>query len=181
MFLENIFPPIPSELIMPLAGFTASRGDLQFSYVILAGAIGSLAGVLPWFFIGKLVGKDRLMIWADRHGRWLTLSGEDIEKSYQWFHRHGQNAVLFGRLIPGIRTYISVPAGISDINFLQFLIYSLIGTAAWTALLTFGGYVLGENYQLIERFIGPIAIIVIASLVIGLVVFVLRRKQHREE
>ena len=98
-FLENLFPPIPSELVIPLAGFVAAQGDLRLSLVIVMGSVGSLAGALVWYAIGTRVGEQRLRKWVNRHGRWLTLSAEDLDRAQQWFQRHGAAAVFFGRLI----------------------------------------------------------------------------------
>ncbi len=113
MFAENLFPPVPSELIMPLAGFAAARGDLSLPLVLAAGVAGSLAGALFWYWIGRKVGADRLKRWAGRHGRWLTLSPGDVDEADAWFDRHGVKAVLLGRLIPAVRTLVSVPAGLA--------------------------------------------------------------------
>jgi membrane protein DedA with SNARE-associated domain len=113
MFLENVFPPIPSELIMPLAGFQAARGEMSLIAVFLAGTAGSVAGAVLWYWIGMKYGAERLRRLAARHGRWLTLSPADVDNAIGWFDRHGAAAVGFGRLLPGIRTLISVPAGIA--------------------------------------------------------------------
>ncbi|NJO44194.1 MAG: DedA family protein [Oscillatoriales cyanobacterium RM2_1_1] len=180
MFLENYFSPIPSEIIMPLGGFTASRGELQVLYVVLAGVLGSILGALPWYYLGKLVKKEQLMDLADRYGRWLTVSGEDIEKAQQWFDRRGQWAVLICRVVPGIRTYISLPAGMSHMPLMAFLIYSTIGTFIWIIFLTYAGYGLGKNYTLVEKFISPIAILVIASLAIAVIVWITIRSRNRK-
>src|SRR5687767_9311342 len=112
-FLENLFPPIPSELVIPLAGFVAARGELQIAIVILAASAGSLAGAIVWYAIGRQVGERRLRAWVDRHGRWLTLSANDVDRAQGWFRRHGKAAVFLGRLVPGVRTFVSLPAGFS--------------------------------------------------------------------
>jgi len=127
MFVENVFPPIPSELIMPLAGFTASRGDLNLALVILAGTVGSVLGALPLYFLGRLVGEERLVAWADRYGKWLTVRGKEIRKADDWFDRHGHKTVLFGRLVPGVRSLLSIPAGLSEMPMPKFLLYTSIG------------------------------------------------------
>ena len=114
MFLENVFPPIPSELIMPLAGYAAARGETSLVLVILAGTAGSLAGALFWYILGRLVDHERFKQFADRHGRWLTMSRTDVSQADDWFDAHGHWAVLFGRLIPTVRTLISIPAGLSE-------------------------------------------------------------------
>lgn len=157
MLAENVFPPIPSELIMPLAGFVSARGDLNIVLVILAGTAGSVAGALPWYYAGALFGRDRLKRMANRYGRWLTVSSVDIDVASLWFARHGAAAVFFGRLIPAIRTLISVPAGIVSMPLLPFLAYSTIGSLIWTALLAVTGYLLQSQYELVEQYIDPIS------------------------
>jgi membrane protein DedA with SNARE-associated domain len=165
MFLENVFPPIPSELIMPLAGYTAAKGEVSLVLVILAGTAGSLAGALFWYFLGRLVDHERFKQFADRRGRWLTMSRADITKADDWFDTYGHWAVLFGRLIPTVRTLISIPAGLSEMPLGRFLIYSGIGTAAWTTLLAVFGYVFGSEYPELERWIDPLSWGVVALIV----------------
>ncbi|MDX2215076.1 MAG: DedA family protein [Oculatellaceae cyanobacterium bins.114] len=178
MFLENVFPPIPSELIMPLAGFTVAKGNMELVPAIAAGVIGTMLGALPWYYIGKFVGEDRLRNWADRYGKWLGITGEDITKSKQWFYRHGTKAVFFCRLVPGVRTMISLPAGFSGMAIAPFLIYSTLGTLAWVGLLTFAGYLLGENYNLVDEYLAPVSKIVLLALVIAFVVWIVRRQRR---
>jgi membrane protein DedA with SNARE-associated domain len=181
MLLENVFPPIPSEVIMPLAGFTVTQGKLNFAGVVVAGTIGSILGALPWYYIGRKVGEKRLRKWIDRHGQWLTLSGEDIDKSKQWFDRYGGAVVLFGRFVPGIRTLISVPAGFEEMPWFKFLLYSTIGTVGWTFLLTYAGFLLGQNYQLIEKFLGPVSGIVLVGLLLFFSIWILRRRKQKKK
>lgn len=165
MFLENIFPPIPSELIMPLAGYQAATGQMSMVTVVVAGTIGSLLGVIPWYYAGKLIGKRRLKRLAHRHGRWLTLSPEDVDAADGWFRRHGYGAVLFGRLIPTIRTLISVPAGIAKMSLLIFLSLSAIGSAIWTGFLAGAGYLLGRNYDAVSAYVGPVSNTILVLIV----------------
>jgi len=177
MLLENILPPIPSEVVMPLAGFTVTQGKLNFAWVIVAGTIGSVVGAVPWYIVGRQVGEKRLRKWLDRHSKWLTLSGEDIDKSKQWFNRYGSAVVLFGRLIPGIRTFISVPAGFEEMPWLQLFLYSTIGTIFWNILLTSAGFILGGNYELVEKFLGPISGLVTVSLLLYVGIWIHKRKK----
>lgn len=177
MFAENLFPPIPSELIMPLAGFTVAKGDMNFTLAVLAGVVGTILGALPWYYAGKLVGEERLKGLADKYGKWITVSSQDIDKSIRWFSRYGNKAVLFGRLVPGVRTLISLPAGLSEMPLVPFLIYSTLGTTAWVMLLTFLGYVLGDNYELVEQYLDPVSKIVLVVLLVAFVVWVVRKKQ----
>lgn len=180
MFVENIFPPVPSEIIMPLAGFTVTQGKLSVVYVILAGMVGSVLGALPWYYAGKQLGENRLKKFADKYGKWLTLSGKDIDKSKQWFDKHGGIAVFFCRLVPGVRTLISVPAGIDKMHLVPFLLYSTFGTALWVGLLTYAGLLLGQNYKLVEKFLGPASGVVFVALVVAFIIWIMRRKKKQQ-
>lgn len=173
MFLENLFPPIPSELIMPLAGFVVQQGKMDFTLVVLAGVIGTVLGALPWFYAGRLLGEERLKKLCDRYGKWLGISGEDITKSKNWFDRYGNKAVLLCRLVPGVRTLISIPAGIGNMNIIPFLIYSTIGTTLWVLLLTYAGFALGQNYKVVETYIDPISKVVVIVVVVAFAGFVI--------
>lgn len=165
MALENIFPPIPSELIMPFAGFAAARGELNLFGVLLAGLLGSLAGALPWYYAGKLIGQDRLKNLADRHGRWLTMTAANIDGALSTFNRHGRKLVLFGRLVPAIRTLISVPAGIAGMQLLPFLLYSAIGSFVWGAILASVGFFLEDQYDQVAKYLDPVTKIIVGSIV----------------
>ncbi|MBD2462016.1 DedA family protein [Oscillatoria sp. FACHB-1407] len=178
MFLENLFPPIPSELIMPLAGFTVARGDMELVPAIAAGVIGTMLGALPWYYVGKFVGEDRLRNLADRYGKWVSITGKDIDNSKHWFYRHGTKAVFFCRLVPGVRTLISLPAGFSGMAIAPFLIYSTLGTTAWVGLLTFAGYLLGENYNLVEEYLGVVSKVVLLGIVLAFVFWIVRRQRR---
>ena len=166
MFAENLFPPIPSELIMPLAGFAAARGDLNIALATAAGAAGSLLGALFWYYVGRWLGSARLKRWAGRHGRWLTLTPGDIDRSCAWFNRHSGKAVFIGRLVPAVRTLISVPAGIAGMGLPRFLLYSALGTVLWTAFLAGLGYLLGDQYRKVADWSNPLSNAVIGILVI---------------
>ncbi|MFK7601013.1 DedA family protein [Deinococcus sp. SM5_A1] len=175
--LENVFPPLPSELILPSAGFTASRGDLNFLGVVLAATLGSVIGTLPLYYVGRVFSEERLVGWADRHGRWLGLRGKDIRKADAWFDRHGPKAVLFGRMVPGIRSLLSLPAGMSGMALPTFVLYSAIGSALWAALLTGAGYLLGDHYEKVGEYMAPASKIILAGLLIAAAVWFARRRQ----
>ncbi|MEO0499890.1 MAG: DedA family protein [Pseudomonadota bacterium] len=167
MFLENLFPPIPSEVIMPLAGYTAARGDgLSLAGVILAGSLGSLLGMTFWYYVGRVVGENRLKAFAARHGRWLTLRPRDIERVDRWFHDGGRWAILVGRCIPTIRTLISVPAGIFGMRLRSFLVLTFIGVAIWDAALAWLGWTLGGDYAAIDRYLGPVSLAIVAAILV---------------
>jgi membrane protein DedA with SNARE-associated domain len=167
MFIENVFPPIPSEVIMPLAGFVAARGDLNLVLVIVAGALGSLAGALMWYYVGVWVGLDRVRRFAARYGRWLTMTPEEVDQADAWFDRHNRTAVLVGRLVPAVRTLISVPAGVSGMAMPTFLLCSGIGTLLWTGFLAGAGYWLGDQHEAVARYMNPVSNLVIGLLAAG--------------
>jgi membrane protein DedA with SNARE-associated domain len=156
MFLENVFPPLPSELIMPLAGFAAARGDLSLVGVIVAGSLGSLAGQFPLYYLGRAVGEHRLHYLADRYGKWVTLSGHDVDRAADWLRRRGAVAIFLCRLVPGVRSLISIPAGASRMNLPLFTLYSTLGITLWSSLLAGLGYLLGDNYRQVEQTLGAL-------------------------
>src|SRR5918998_3672554 len=181
MFVENVFPPIPSELIMPLAGFSAARGERNLVIVIIAGSIGSLLGALAWYYIGKSLGAEKLKRWSTKHGRWLTLPASEIDVACVWFNRHGGKAVFIGRLIPAVRTLISVPAGIAGMPLGSFLLYSAAGTILWTALLATAGYFLESQYDKVAQWLNPISNVVVAIIVLGYLYRVIRFRRRQTE
>jgi membrane protein DedA with SNARE-associated domain len=178
MVLENVFPPIPSEVIMPLAGFMATQDRLSLLGVIVAGTLGSALGALPLYYVGRKIGEERLKGFADRHGRWLTLSREDLDSAKQWFDRHGGLAVFLCRLVPGVRSLISIPAGIEGMPLAPFLLYTTIGAGLWTALLTLAGYGLGANFRQVETYLDPASYVVLALIV---ALYVWRVVTHKGE
>lgn len=180
MLAENVFPPIPSELIMPLAGFTAARGELGIVLVVLAGTAGSLLGALAWYYVGRRLGSARLKDLAARHGRWLTLSPEDLDAAEDWFRRHGAAAVFLGRLVPGVRTLISVPAGITGMGLPRFLAWTALGTALWTALLAGSGYLLQAEYGRVAGIVNPASNVIVGLIAAWYVYRVVTfRPKHR--
>ena len=168
MFLENLFTPIPSELIMPLGGFLVQQGELQFIPVVLAGLLGTVIGALPWYGIGRVINEERIEQWLERHGRWIGISAAELARSRRWFNRFGTALVFWGRLVPGIRTLISVPAGIEMMPMTPFLLWTTAGSLIWTLLLTVAGMVLGEGYSNVELWIDPVSKVVKVALVIAL-------------
>jgi membrane protein DedA with SNARE-associated domain len=178
MVLENVFPPIPSEVIMPLAGFMATQDRLSLLGVIVAGTLGSVLGALPLYYVGRKIGEERLKGFADRHGRWLTLSREDLDSAKQWFDRHGGLAVFLCRLVPGVRSLISIPAGIEGMPLAPFLLYTTIGAGLWTVLLTLAGYGLGANFRQVETYLDPASYVVLALIV---ALYVWRVVTHKGE
>ena len=176
MFLENLIPPIPSELIMPLGGFYVAQGQLDFLPVVFAGLIGTVIGALPWYGIGKLVNEEKLEKWLDKNGRWIGINPQDLARSRKWFNRYGVSLVFWGRLVPGIRTLISVPAGIELMPITPFLIWTSAGSLIWTLFLTVTGFYLGDNYTNIEKWISPFSnvfkTIILLSASVAVIIFI---------
>ena len=147
MAIENVFPPIPSEVIMGIGGLLVARGVMDFWPLLAAGTIGSTAGNYAWFWVGDKWGYKRLAPIVDRHGRWLTLEWHDIENAQRFFQRHGQWVVLFLRFSPFLRTMISLPAGLSHMKAWKFLLFTFIGAGIWNVLLIMGGHWLGRYFE----------------------------------
>ena len=156
MFLENIIPPIPSEIIMPLGGFYVYQQKLNFYVLVFWGLFGTILGSLPWYYLGRLVNEKRLSNFLDNKGKYLGISSNDLSRSKRWFEKYGVSLVFWGRLVPGIRTLISVPAGIELMPLKKFLIWTTLGSLIWVALLTYAGYLFGENYPIIEIYVDKI-------------------------
>ncbi|MEO5733650.1 MAG: DedA family protein [Rubrivivax sp.] len=167
MVLENVFPPIPSELIMPFAGFSAARGELSLAGVLAAGTVGSLLGTLPWYVAGRSLTGDRLKRWAGRWGRWLAVSPDDIDHASDWFERHGSAAVFFGRMVPAVRSVISVPAGIARMNLAAFLAWSAAGSLLWVGLLVGLGYGLESQYARVQGWLSPVTMLIVAAIIVA--------------
>ncbi|MFH1445844.1 MAG: DedA family protein [Chloroflexota bacterium] len=146
MFLECVFPPIPSEVIMPLAGFLVEKGEFNFWLVILSGTLGSLAGALLLYALGAWADEAILRRWVRKYGKWIQVNEEDIDRSMRWFDRFGQPVIFFGRMIPIVRSLISIPAGMDHMSMGKFLTFTTIGSVLWNLLLTYGGMLLGENW-----------------------------------
>jgi membrane protein DedA with SNARE-associated domain len=172
MVLENVIPPVPSELIMPLAGFYVAHGKLDFVLVVLSGLLGTVLGALPWYGVGRLVNEERLKRWVQRRGRWVGVSPQELDQSRIWFQRHGAAVVFWGRLIPAIRTLISVPAGIELMPFGSFLLWTTAGSLIWNLALTAAGWLLGRNWQRVLAVTRPLEGVVNAVLVLTLLLVV---------
>jgi len=164
MLLESIFPPIPSELIIPFAGFAAARGELDLFGVIAAATAGAVVGMVPWYVAGRLFGLARLRHLADRFGRLITLNGDQLDLATAWFRRYGPAIVFFGRLLPIVRTLISVPAGLARMPPLLFFSASALGALVWNGLLVTSGYLLAEHYELVEAVLDPLTMVVLGGV-----------------
>jgi membrane protein DedA with SNARE-associated domain len=167
MFLETIFPPIPSEVIMSVAGIAAGQGKLHYGLVVASGTGGAMLGNIFWYLAARALDLERLHPFIDRWGRWLTITWPEVQRADAWFRQHGAWFVFLGRLLPTVRSLVSVPAGLLHMQFRRFLAASTLGTAIWTALLAGAGFKLGENYDGIESVIGPASNAILITLGIG--------------
>ncbi|MFM7675211.1 MAG: DedA family protein [Synechococcus sp.] len=167
MLLENVIPPIPSEVVMPLAGFLVHQGKLQLIPAVLAGLVGTVLGAWFWYGIGRMVNEEHLERWLSRHGRWLGLQPQDLARSRRWFNRHGAAVVFWGRLIPGIRTLVSVPAGMELMPQRSFLAWTTAGSLLWVLILTLIGNLLGEGYKRVALWVEPFADLIKVMLLLA--------------
>jgi membrane protein DedA with SNARE-associated domain len=166
MFAETMFPPIPSEVVMPLAGVVAARGHLSLWIVILAGTAGAMAGNLVWYGLARFLGIDWLKPVIQRYGKWLTIDWAEVERADRMFARRGNMIVFLGRMLPMIRMLISIPAGLLRMKLVPYVIFSTLGSAIWTAALTTAGWVLGHQFHMVETILGPLSIVVMAGIVL---------------
>lgn len=183
MFLENLFPPIPAELIMPLGGFLAHKGQLQIGPVILSGLLGTVLGAWFWYGIGRWINEERLEHLIGRHGRWLGVTPESLRQSRRWFNRHGAAVVFWGRLVPGVRTFISVPAGMELMPQAPFLAWTTAGSSILVVILALAGQALGKNYGNVLRWVEPISgillrVLLVSALAMGLLLLLRRRRSR---
>ena len=170
MFIENLIPPIPSEIIMPLGGYFVFQGSLNFYILIFFGLTGTVLGSLPWYYLGKLLNENKISNFLDDKGRFMGLSSKDLKKSRSWFDKYGVSLVFWGRLIPGVRTLISIPAGVELMPLGKFLTWTSLGSLIWVVFLTIAGYVLGENYEKMAVYLDNFKIFLKPILIFLLVV-----------
>jgi len=169
MFLETIFPPIPSEVIMPIAGVAAADGQMTLGGVIASGTAGAMAGNFVWYLVARWIGLSRFRPFLEKHGRWLTLDWYEVGRVRKLFGGFGGLIVGIGRMMPRIRSVISIPAGLVHMQVVKFLLWSTAGTAAWSALLALAGYFLKQQFADIERILGPLSSAIIILIVLGYV------------
>lgn len=167
MVLENVVPPVPSELIMSVAGIAAGQGKMDFALLVVVGTLGCAIGNFFWFEIGRRCGYERLEPFVCRHGRWLTLEWEDVEQLRRFFDRWGGLTVFVFRFLPFGRTMISLPAGLLHMPLWRFLLYTTLGSAVWNAILVGVGYWLGTNFEAIDRWIAPVVTLGVAAMVLA--------------
>jgi membrane protein DedA with SNARE-associated domain len=165
--LENLFPPIPSEVILPLAGFLTGEGRMNYFVALLAATAGSVAGALILYWVGRAFSEARLRAIVDRWGKWLRLEQADVDRADAWFDRHGTIAVMACRVVPIVRSLISIPAGLRRMPIGRFVLYTAIGSAVWNAVLIGAGWVLGDNWETVEGYVGYLQYVVLAAVAVA--------------
>jgi len=177
MFLENVFPPIPSELVLPLAGWLTLDSETGFTLlgVTIVGAIGSVAGAFFFYGLGKWFDEKRVRFLLQRFGKWFLLSEDDFDTALSWFEKYDEAVIFFGRMVPIVRSLISVPAGLANMNIPTFAAYTAVGTALWSFILALAGRLLGSRWSLVSEFIDRYETVVIVVCVLVLAYFVISR------
>ncbi|GAA3011811.1 hypothetical protein GCM10017559_38290 [Streptosporangium longisporum] len=176
--LENLFPPLPSEVILPLAGFTASQGDMRLFDVVVWTTLGSVIGALALYAVGALLGRNRVVAIASKLP---LINVADIERTEAWFARHGKKTVFFGRMIPIFRSLISIPAGVERMPISIFTLLTTAGSLIWNTAFVMAGYLLGEQWELVERYMGIVSKAVLGIVILAVVIFVVVRVSDRRK
>ncbi len=173
--LESVFPPIPSEIVLPMAGFVAGRGDASVLGMVAASTAGSVLGSWVLYGISAGIGPDRLHAFVARYGRWFGVKVSDLQRAEQWFDRRSDMAVFFGRCVPLVRSLVSVPAGFRRMPLLRFTLLTAAGSAVWNLALIGAGALLGEQWHVVGEYVGMLQTVVIVAIVAGLGWWVWRR------
>ncbi len=175
ILLENLFPPIPSEVVLPLGGFTAAQGSVTFASVLIWSIIGSVVGAYILYGVGAWLGAERLRKIAD----WMWLvKASDVDASLEFFDRHGKASIFFGRLIPGIRSLISIPAGLDRMNLVTFGLWTTLGSGIWNTILVSLGYALGDQWERVTEYVdaySKVAYVILILILVGFLVYFIRR------
>ncbi|MCX4830175.1 DedA family protein [Streptomyces sp. NBC_01016] len=174
--LENLFPPLPSEVILPLTGFAAGQGAISLASALFWTTLGSVVGAAVLYWIGRVIGRDRMYaLW----GRLPLVKVSDLEKTEAWFQRHGTKAVLLGRMVPIFRSLISIPAGVERMPLPVFLSLTAVGSMVWNSVLVLAGYWLGDQWDLVETYVGVISKVVLGAALVALVAYLVVRLRGR--
>jgi membrane protein DedA with SNARE-associated domain len=172
MFLENVFPPIPSEVVLPLAGSLTLTGKFSIPMITIVGMLGSLTGAFLFYGLGKWLGEPRVRQLMAKFGKYALISTDDLDRSLEWFDKYDDWVIFFSRMVPIVRSLISIPAGIASMSFAKFSFYTILGTALWSFVLSFGGRLLGEQWPLIADFINTYQNVVLVLAVFAVLIFI---------
>lgn len=177
MFLESCGVPFPSEVIMPFSGFLVADGQMNFYLVVLFGTLGNIGGSMLAYWIGKIGGRPLI----EKYGKYILISHHDLDLADRWFAKRGELAVFFGRLLPVVRTYISFPAGIAQMNFKKFTLYTALGVLPWTALFAWLGVKMGNNWELIRAKLHDFDLAIAGLIIVLIILYVWRHLKHRHK
>lgn len=185
ILIENIFPPIPSEVILTFGGFMTTQSEMTVLGVIVISTIGSVLGAIILYLIGRLINKDVIEKWLDgKVGKILRFKRDDVEKANAWFEKRGKLTVLFCRCIPIVRSLISIPAGMTKMAFMPFILLTTIGSAVWNTVLVVLGHVAGNSWEKISNVIdkfSDVILVILIALVIGYLIYHFTRKDNKED
>jgi membrane protein DedA with SNARE-associated domain len=181
MVLENVFPPIPSEIVVPFAGFLISRGEMNFIAVVIASSIGTMIGTTLLYYLGKWLGEERLRLVLRRYGRYFFFPESSYDLALSAFNKHDKAVVFWSRLVPGLRSVISLPAGVANMPLARFLFYTALGTVIWNTLLAGGGVLLGNNWSRMMEFVDRFKYIVLPLIAVLVVVWIVRQRFAKHE
>lgn len=176
MAVESACIPLPSEIVLPFGGFMAAQGTITFTEAVMAGQLGGMAGSIFAYAVGRFGGRSLL----ERYGKYILISKHEMEVADRWFATRGEFTVFTARLLPGIRTFISLPAGLTGMNFGKFLFYSFLGMLPWSYLFTWLGYRLGQDWTLVRTYLHKFDLVIIAVLVAAVVWFIWWKLRRRE-
>jgi membrane protein DedA with SNARE-associated domain len=174
--LENVFPPIPSEAILPLAGFLAGEGRFWLPWVIVAATLGAVTGALILYYAAYFIGEQRVRWLIDRYGKWLAVSGKDLDKANEWFDKYGYAAVFLCRMVPIVRSIVSLPAGLRHMPLIPFILYTALGSGIWNSLLIVLGFWLGDNWEDVGHVLDTIERPLYVLVVVGIIFFIWKRR-----
>lgn len=181
MFIENLIPPIPSEFVMPFSGFLVAEGRFTFVAVLIAGTVGAVVGAIFLYYLSHWLGEERVREWTAKYGKYLLFTEEEFDEVMDAFASHGSRWVFFARLVPGVRSLISIPAGLEEMNLVKFLLYTTLGTALWNTILIGAGILLGENWQRVLDFVGTYETVLWMLLGGALAYYLISRWKRRRE
>ncbi len=181
MFLENVFPPIPSEIVLPLAGSLTITGRFTILWVVFWGMVGSLLGALFFYALGMWLGEERVRWIIEKYGKWAMLSADDFDKAVDWFDRFGDLVIFFGRMVPVVRSLVSIPAGMAKMNMVKFVLYTIVGTSLWNFLLAIAGRLLGSSWPVVADWIGVYQNVVFALSSAAVAAFIGLRLWRRRQ
>ncbi|OIP57109.1 MAG: alkaline phosphatase [Candidatus Levybacteria bacterium CG_4_10_14_0_2_um_filter_36_16] len=181
MALESALIPIPSEITMPFAGFLASKGQLSFTLIVIVGTLANVAGSLAAYYIGYVLEETVLLGIIKKYGKFVLLSEHEYNRARKWFEKYGDKIIFISRLLPAVRTVISLPAGMFEMNLKKFIVYTTFGCLIWSIFLTYIGFVLGENWNSLEPYYRKFEFIIAGLIILAVVVYIEKHLSLRKK